>query len=500
MESNIKAIIWILVILTGIVQTSAPRSAQAQWPTGSDQDRSVRLELRNATIEQALGQLAEELEGNFICVDPNGGTVETLEIEKPSGQALREVCGHFGYEGGRWRRLLLARKQTHGGTLWERISTSLPENVRAELVLPPGETITVEALVGLAVNYLRAPEGSDAKEAGASQLCYAITWPQLVEAVRKFDRLTEGQAILGVKAPVWSPPFDFHKRLLVIWPVQPGEPEDIAVREELWVGYDQFREYLKARERADPLDVFVQRALEAARAREEAYADDPVLDQTVRLTARREAVQEVLQKLAEEAGLGLHGSREAGERLVSLEILDCSLRDVLRALSFLTESVLVQQEPGEYTLEAPNLLAERLTCALPVQLWATSQLTSVEQQLEWQRLCQEFWDGLTPAQQEKLETGFLKVSELTEEQRSLLRDVVSVGVGKALGKIMRNLPRRGLPAPLEMEEDHSSAERRLADGREYHDPLLRFKTPDYLLEFGFGLYQEVQARAAAPGE
>ncbi|HIE50983.1 MAG TPA: hypothetical protein EYP85_04425 [Armatimonadetes bacterium] len=488
--ANAKVVVWSLIAFTWVMQTGVDYSVQAQ-PGGSREEHSVRLELQNATIEQALSRLAEELEGGFICADPKGVTLERLELEKPPAQAFWEVCAHFGYEGGRWRRLFLVRPRTEVGTLEERILRHLPRKVRVRRSLGD-ERITLDVLVDLAVNFLRSPEGSEEREAWASKLCQAITWPKLVEVVRKFDRLCRGEAILGVKSPPRPPRFEFHKRLLLIWPLQQGDPGWFAPREILWVGYDQFREYLRAHQRGDPLEVFVQRALEVAHAREQVYADDPLLDHPVTLSVQREPVPAILQKLAARSGLGLHGQGSAREKLVSLEVRECPVRDLLTALAFLSGTVLVRQERGKYALEAPNLLAEYLAIALPVQVWAYAQLTSVEQQLEWQQLCQAFWDCLTPAQQKRLETGFLKVSDLGEEQRFLLLSTLSVGVGKTMGKILRNLPRRGLPPPLEVEQV------RFTEDQEVHAPLLRFRTPDYFLEFGFGLYQEVQARAAAP--
>lgn len=334
----------------------------------------------------------------------------------------QEAQGEVGATSWGW--LLRAPR---GDSLRERLGKSLSEETKEDLfwdASPDGDLL--EGYIAWTRRWLEA-QGEE-KERWALRLSHRLAAPFIAFLLRKEECWRQGKWFLASRPPSYPVPFFYRSRLLLYydgemfpWEWTPFSPP--LWREEFWVGYDRYAEFLREKGVAVNLAEFKSKAVHLARSKEAWAPGDPRLDRTLSLRWEGVALPEAAKDLESKGGVHILFPPSLSEVRVSAQCGPVPLREILRAMAALMGVALVWEREGRYRFEAPATLPEALVAALPL-VWKGALLRSSAERELHRFLWLEAWERmLTEEQRRSLREGFLRREDLSLAQQKVLEEI-----------------------------------------------------------------------------
>jgi len=368
-------------------------------------------------------------------------------------EELTAWANKHGLEAIVWRGLALA-EPTVGKGIWERVAERIEQPYRellfrgwddGESTQNEGYTVVIDAVKAL---YRRQGE----KEIG-DLLARAVCWmagPELFFII---------EAVAGAEQEsLWCrslPRKEFELILLqsererdkclehlVVQPLpREGAP---AVRPTSFhgEGHDQAAEWLQQKKGAIPVAEFRRRVIEAARSEKDAlFSSAPCWRKALSLEVTARA-SKVLERIAGETEGVLKLEGVDDDPVVAVRVSEACAGDLVAGVARLAGWVVLPEKNGSLTITSPRGLREKFSLALPLSLWAGVTITPVERDIARSDATRRFWQRLGAENRKTLTTEGTAMSNLPEQARSALKEMICLDAARRLAPWLLNLPDR----------------------------------------------------------
>ena len=371
-------------------------------------EATVQFPQQEATAAEVLLSLANQADLGFLAANlPDARRTFSL-ADTPLQDALYAVSEAYGLECATWHGLLLAEPAPPPElrSLAARLRAAVDPAVQPYLFQGP-EVITREEPAPEILDAIRViVKGEQGPEAYAklAHACYSIAAYELYGILAWADSLERGTILFHTQPvrpeqQVATDQCGCAGHLVVERPRRDGaDPLESHLQRLTYhgAGYDPFAAALREQRGLIPVEEYVRRLLDRARAEETPFAEDERLDAPQALEEQSGPAAALLQRLAAGSGLLLQCSADRGAVELTTRTDPVPLRDLLVALARLTHGCLVQRDDG-YEVAAGACAGDRLCAAAPLPMWVWAASTTVERDLLRQRHLEALWAMLTPA-------------------------------------------------------------------------------------------------------